>query len=82
MQLAIVTNISENGIRLVGIKIPLKAGGVVDLQYNGVKAEFLVVWAGQNGTRKQGELGLQTLPAQPPLWDPCLDRACEFIGKG
>lgn len=82
MQLAMVRNVSDDGVLLYGVKIPLKAGGVVDLQYNGIKAEFVVVWAGRQGTREQGELGLQSLPAQPPLWDACLDRACEFAGKG
>jgi len=82
MQLAMVKNVSDNGVLLGGVRIPLKPGGVVDVQYNGAKAEFLVVWAGERGSRKQGELGLQTLPAQPPLWDRCFDRACEFVGKG
>src|SRR5438270_1203950 len=82
MQLATVKNVTDDGVQLYGLRIALKPGVVVDLQYNGIKAEFLVVWAGQHGTRKQGELGLQTLPAQPLLWDSCLDRACEFAGNG
>ncbi len=82
MQLATVKNVSENGVLLDGVRIPLKPGEVVDLQYNGSKAEFLVVWSGRQGTREQGELGLQSLPAQPVLWDFCLDRACEFAAQG
>ncbi len=82
MQVAMVRNVSDTGILLDGIRVPLKAGGVVDLQYDGLKAEFLVVWAGRQGTREQGELGLQTLPAQPLLWEACLDRACESAAQG
>lgn len=82
MQLATVRNVSDTGVLLDGLRVPLKAGGVIDLQYNGMKAEFVVVWAGRQGTREQGELGLQSLPAQPLLWDSCLDRACEFAAQG
>jgi len=82
MQIATVTNISDGGALLEGVRSTLKPGEVVDLQYNSVKAEFLVVWAGKQGTRSAGELGLQALPEQPSIWDPFLDRACEFVGKG
>lgn len=82
MQLVIVRNVSDSGVLLDGVRIRLKRGEVVDLQYNGKKAEFLVVWVGRHGTRDQGELGLQALPAQPLLWDPCLDQACEFAAQG
>jgi hypothetical protein len=82
MQLATVKNISDSGALLEGMRCQLRPGEVVDVQYNGVRAEFMVVWAGQQGGYEQGELGLQTLPAQPSLWDSYLERACEFIGKG
>lgn len=82
MQLARVTNLSDNGAQVDGLRHRLKAGEVVDLQYNNVKAEFMVVWAGQHGTRSQGELGLQLLPSQPCIWDSFLEHACEFSGKG
>jgi hypothetical protein len=82
MQLARVINISDGGALLEGVRCPLKPGEVVDLQYNSVKAEFLVVWAGKQGTRSEGELGLEALPEQPSIWDPFLNRACEFVGKG
>jgi hypothetical protein len=76
MQLARVTNISENGAQLNGVRRPLLPGGIVDVQYNDERAEFVVVWAGA------GEVGLLNQPSQPRLWDPYLDRACEFVGKG
>jgi hypothetical protein len=82
MQLARVKNITDSGALLEGVRCRLKPGEVVDLQYNAMKAEFLVVWAGKPGTRHEGELGLEALPAQPCIWDSYLDRACEFVGKG
>jgi len=57
-------------------------GEVVDVQYNGMKAEFVVVWAGRPGTHHEGEIGPESLPAQPCIWDVYLDRACEFVGEG
>ena len=82
MQLASVLNISDGGALLDGLRCPLKPGEVVDVQYNNVKAEFLVVWAGKQGTSREGELGLQSLPSQPSIWDGYLDRACEMAGRG
>jgi hypothetical protein len=81
-QIATVTNLSENGVSLDGVRIPLKPGCVVDVQYNGTKAEFVVVWAGQPGRRNQGELGLEALPAQPYIWDACFERTCEMVAQG
>ena len=82
MQLATVTNISESGASLHGLRCELKPGEVVDLQYNDIKAEFMVTWAGKLGTCREGELGLQTLPKQPCMWDSYINRACEMTGKG
>ena len=82
MQLASVRNISENGVLLEGVRCRLKAGEVVDVQYNDLKAEFLVVWTGKQGTRNHGKIGLQNLPSQPSIWESYFDRACDFVGKG
>ena len=62
MQLATAMNISENGALLEGVRCPLRPGEVVDVQYNRMKAEFVVVWAGRAGTHHEGEIGLQSLP--------------------
>jgi hypothetical protein len=82
MQLATVRNISEQGLLVEGVRTQLKAGEVVDLQYEGRKAEFLVVWTGKQSPGGTGEIGLFNLPAQPCLWDGYLDRACELVAQG
>ncbi len=81
-QIASVTNVSDGGILLNGVRPRLRAGEVVDVQYNNTKAEFLVIWAGQRGTASEGELGLQSLPSQPCLWEAYLDQACDFVAQG
>jgi hypothetical protein len=81
-QIASVTNVSDGGILLNGVRPRLRPGEVVDVQYNNTKAEFLVVWAGKRGTAEEGELGLRALPSQPCLWEAYLDQACEFVAQG
>jgi hypothetical protein len=82
MQLVTAMNISEDGALVQGMRSPLRPGEVVDVQYNSRKAEFVVVWAGRPGTENEGEIGLQSLPSQPCIWDAYLERSCEFAGEG
>lgn len=81
MQMASITNVSDSGIQLNGVQCRLQPGEVVDVQYENTRAEYLVVWAGQRGTACEGELGLQSLPSQPCLWEAYLDQACDFVGQ-
>ncbi len=80
MQLATVRNISDKGILLDGLTCQLRAGALIDVQYNGLKAAFLVVWLGQPGM--PGGIGLQKLPTQPGIWDPYLNRAIGLEANG
>jgi hypothetical protein len=53
---------------------------VVDVQYNGLKAEFLVIWVSNIGL--QAEIGLQRLSAQPCIWDAYVGRAAGLEANG
>jgi hypothetical protein len=75
MQLATIRNISDSGIVLGGLRCPLKAGVVVDVQYNGSKAEFLVMWIGKAAGGCAAEIGMQHISSQPRIWDKYLVRA-------
>ena len=79
-QLATVRNVSDNGVLLNGLRCPLKVGTVVDVQYNGLKAEFLVIWVSNIGL--QAEIGLQRLSAQPCIWDAYVGRAAGLEANG
>lgn len=81
-QIASVITISDGGVLLNGVRHRLRAGEVVDVQYNNIKAEFLVIWAGKRGTPSEGELGLQSLPSQPCLWESYLDEVSGPIAQG
>jgi hypothetical protein len=68
-QAASLRTVSGRGATLQGVNAKLKPGDVVDLQYQGTKAQFRVVWQGQPGTEMQGEVGVENLSADVQLWD-------------
>jgi hypothetical protein len=67
-QPASLRNISGRGATLRGVTAQLKPGCIVDLQYQGTKAQFRVVWWGKQGTEMQGEVGVENLSADVMLW--------------
>jgi hypothetical protein len=68
-QPASLRTISGRGATLHGVNAPLKPGDVLDLQYQGAKAQFRVVWLGKPGTAMQGEVGVENLTKDVQLWD-------------
>jgi hypothetical protein len=79
---AAVRNISLGGAVILGLSHQLREGEVLDVQHDGEKAQFRVVWVGQRGTREQGEIGVQALPFEPMIWDVNLWQCCELVGQG
>ena len=82
MQLATVRNISSSGAVVQGIRRRIQPGVVLEVQSGDDKAQFKVVWVGRTGTAREGEIGLETLPAEPCLWDQDLSRYSELVGTG
>jgi hypothetical protein len=82
MQLASVRNISSLGAILQNVRSQVKPGEILDVQYDGQKAQFRVVWVGKAGTMEAGEVGLQRLPEEPYIWkfDPALCAECAAEG--
>ena len=81
-QLAKVKNISSGGALVQGMLRSVKPGEIIHLQIGDEQAQFRVVWAGIVGTPRQGELGLESLPSDPSIWQVNLVRCSEFAGKG
>jgi len=81
-QPASLRTISGRGATLQGVSAHLKPGTVVDLQYEGVKAQFRVVWLGRPGTEMQGEVGVENLSADVQLWDVDPLRCAASVGQG
>ena len=82
MQLASVRNISSIGAVLQNVRAHIKPGEILDVQYDGMKAQFRVVWTGRPGTIEAGELGLERLPEEPHLWDVDPARCGQVVGNG
>jgi hypothetical protein len=60
----------------------LKPGLLLDLQYQGSKGQFRVVWLGKPGTEMQGEVGLENLSKEVVLWDVDPVRCAATVGEG
>lgn len=82
MQLARVRNISSLGAVLQNVRSQVKPGEMLDVQYDGLKAQFRVIWAGRPGTMEAGEIGLERLPEEPYIWDIDPMRCAQFAGHG
>jgi|ERR1700722_13917105 hypothetical protein len=79
---ASLRTISGRGATLQGVSAQLKPGDVVDLQYQGAKAQFRVVWLGKRGTEMQGEVGVESVSNEAQLWDVDPLRCAAAVGRG
>ena len=79
MTVATVKDISTTGACIQGLRKQLKAGTILEVQMGEEKAQFRVAWVGRVGTRKEGEIGLESLPSEPCIWDVNLEH-CQFAG--
>jgi PilZ domain len=62
-------DLSQDGAKLAGVQSHIKVGEIIGLSYKQHKGRFSVQWAGQPGTPRGGQLGLQNLTPDKPLWD-------------
>ncbi len=81
-QSARLRNISGRGATLEGVGAQLKPGDVLDLQYEGTKAQFRVVWTGRTGSEIQGDVGVENLSSDAQLWDVDTLRCAAVSGNG
>jgi len=81
-QVATIVNISDPEIVLSGLRCTLKPGAVVDVQYDGSVAEFLVVWTRIPGAASLGEVGMQRVSPGTYIWDCYVARACGVEATG
>lgn len=82
MQLASVRNFSSLGAILQNVRAQIRPGEILDVQCDGQRAQFRVIWAGRPGTEEEGNVGLERLPLEPHIWvvDPA--RCGQVIGNG
>lgn len=61
--------VSNNGVRLDGVRARLNIDEIVGLTYGNNKVHFRVKWVGVPGTPTEGALGLVNLTPERPMWD-------------
>jgi hypothetical protein len=68
-------NIASGGARLFGVTAQLERGFIVGLQCGNMRARFMVVWVGEKGSSREGQIGLRV--AENGLWSVALPRAAD-----
>lgn len=81
-QSASLRSISGHGATLQSVDARLKPGDTVDVLYQGIKAQFRIVWCGKPGTEFAGEVGLENLSAGIKFWDVDPLRCAASVGRG
>ena len=81
-QPASLRTISGRGATLQCVDARLKPGDVVDVLYEGTKAQFRVVWIGKPGTEMAGEVGVENLCVEASFWDIDPLRCAAAVGQG
>src|SRR4051812_527426 len=75
-QTARTLDITHDGARLDGLP-PIAIGEIVGLQYGQDKARYKVVWAGEVGGKREGQIGLQVVQPGMAQWYKILDATPE-----
>ena len=73
-QTAKTLEISTCGARLEGIR-GVKTDDVIGLQYRDQKSRFRVVWVGEAGTDRDGQIGVESIVPEKCIWMAALDKA-------
>ncbi len=81
-QPAHVRNISSSGLVACGMRYTVRIGSILEVKLGQEKAQFRVVWVGQGGTRRQGEIGLAKLAAEPQLLQFQSSMMVAYAGNG
>jgi hypothetical protein len=68
-------DIASNGARLFGVTAALERGFIVGLQCGNMRARFMVVWVGEKGSSREGQIGLRA--AANGIWSVALPRASD-----
>jgi len=66
----------RGGAVLLDVHSKLHAGEVLDVQHEARKAQFRVVWT------RPGEMGIQALPREAPIFAVGMPKTFEMAGTG
>jgi hypothetical protein len=82
METVRATSISSGGALIQGLHKQVRLGEVLEVQLGEERCQFRVVWVGKPGSRKAGELGLETVAPETCPWDVNLSRCSQFAAHG
>lgn len=69
LQVVTTRDISRQGALLQGIQGRFKSGETISLTYKNNKARFRVVWMGDMGTKRAGQIGVQSIDPAKCIWE-------------
>jgi predicted lipase len=64
------------------MRYTVRIGSILEVKLGQEKAQFRVVWVGHAGTRRQGEIGLAKLAAEPQLLQFQSSMVAASVGTG
>jgi hypothetical protein len=67
-QSACTLDVAGRGARISGVKFASKLGDTVIIERGKVRVRFMVVWVGEKGTSRDGQLGLRAIEPILGLW--------------
>ena len=69
-------DITREGARIDGLPA-IAAGETIGVQYGDAKARYKVIWVGEAGGNKEGQIGVQVVEPGPSVWNKILDATPE-----
>lgn len=70
-------DITPVGACIQGVSAPLERGSIIGVQCGRSQARFRVVWTGQRGTKRQGQIGIRSVDLGKYIWGVSLERRME-----
>lgn len=77
-QEALTLDITHDGARIDGLP-PINIGETVGVQYGEDKARYKVVWVGETGGKREGQIGVQVVQGKVALWHKILEATPDEI---
>ena len=75
-EVARATSVSGSGAVLLDVHSKIHAGELLDVQYEGQRAQFRIVWT------RPGETGIQAMPCESPIFGVGVPKTFEMAGTG
>ena len=72
-------DITPIGACIQGVSASLERGSIIGVQCGRSQARFRIVWMGQRGTNRQGQIGVRSLDLGKYIWGISLKRKMEEI---